>query len=67
VQVTGVPINYVILYSDTPEADRVFLGEALHRNLTLLTTITPSLADRLAHAINPRHNKAHTALVYTTS
>jgi hypothetical protein len=67
VQVTGVPINYVILYSDTPEADRVFLAEALHRNLTLLTTITPSLADRLAHAINPRHNKAHTALVYTTS
>lgn len=67
VQVTGVPINYVILYSDTPEADRVVLADALHRNLTLLTSITPSLADRLAHAINPRHNKAHTALIYTTS
>jgi len=61
------PINYVILYSDTPEADRVFLGGALHRNLTLLTTIAPSLADRLAHAINPRHNKARTAVIYTTS
>jgi len=61
------PINYVILYSDTPEADRVFLAGALHRNLTLLTTITPSLADRLAHAINPRHNKARTAVIYTTS
>jgi len=67
VHVGGVPINYVILYSDTPEADRVFLAGALHRNLTLLTTITPSLADRLAHAINPRHNKAHIAFVYTTS
>jgi 4-amino-4-deoxy-L-arabinose transferase-like glycosyltransferase len=60
------PINYVILYSDTPEADRVFLAGALHRNLTLLTTITPSLADRLAHAINPRRNKAKTAVIYTT-
>lgn len=60
------PINYVILYSDTPEADRVFLAGALHRNLTLLTTITPSLADRLAHAINPRRNKARTAVIYTT-
>jgi len=67
VHVSGVPINYVILYSDTPEADRVFLAGALRRNLTLLTTITPSLADRLAHAINPRHNKAHIAFVYTTS
>jgi hypothetical protein len=67
VHVTGVPINYVILYSDTPEADRVFLAGALNRHLTLLTTITPSLADRLAHAINPRHNKAHIAFVYTTS
>jgi len=62
-----VPINYVILYSDTPEADRVFLAGALHRNLTLLRVITPSLADRLAHAINPRHNKARTAVIYTTS
>ena len=67
VHVSGVPINYVILYSDTPEADRLFLAGALRRNLTLLTTITPSLADRLAHAINPRHNKAHIAFVYTTS
>jgi len=63
----GSPINYVIVYSDTPEADRVFLGGALHRHLTLLTVIQPSLTDRLAHAINPRHNRAHTALVYTTS
>jgi hypothetical protein len=62
-----VPINYVILYSDTPEADRMFLAGALHRSLTLLTVITPSLADRLAHAINPRHNKALTAVIYTTS
>jgi len=59
-------VNYVILYSDTPENDRVFLEGQLNRKLTLLTVITPSLADRLAHAINPRHNKARTALIYTT-
>ncbi len=63
----GLPINYVIVYSDTPEADRVFLAGALHRNLTLLTVIQPSLTDRLAHAINPRHNGARTAVIYTTS
>jgi 4-amino-4-deoxy-L-arabinose transferase-like glycosyltransferase len=63
----GLPINYVIVYSDTPEADRVFLAGAMHRNLTLLTVIQPSLTDRLAHAINPRHNRAHAALIYTTS
>ena len=62
-----LPINYVIVYSDTPEADRVSLAGALHRNLTLLTVIQPSLTDRLAHAINPRHNRAHTAVIYTTS
>ncbi len=63
----GLPINYVIVYSDTPEADRVFLATALHRNLTLLTVVQPSLTDRLVHAINPRHNRAHTAAIYTTS
>ena len=62
-----LPINYVIVYSDTPEADRVLLAAALHRNLTLLTLVQPSLTDRLAHAINPRHNRAHTAAIYTTS
>ena len=59
-------VNYVILYSDTPEDDRALLEGQLNRKLTLLTVITPSLADRLAHAINPRHNKARTALIYTT-
>ena len=63
----GLPINYVIVYSDTPEPDRVFLAGALHRNLTLLTVVQPSLTDRLAHAINPRHNRAHRAVIYTTS
>ena len=63
----GVPINYVIVYSDTPDADRVILAGALHRNLTVLTVIQPSLTDRLAHAINPRHNRAHTAVIYTSS
>jgi hypothetical protein len=60
------PINYVVLYSDSVEADRASLARALHRDLTLLAIITPSLTDRLAHAINPRHNKARTALIYTT-
>ena len=63
----GLPINYVIVYSDTPEADRVFLAGALRRNLTLLTVVQPSLTDRLAHAINPRHNRTHSAVIYTTS
>ena len=67
IQLGGSPINYVVLYSDAPEADRAFLAGALHANLTLLTEITPSLTDRIAHAINPRHNKARTALIYTTT
>ncbi len=58
--------NYVIVYSDDPAADATALERALNRKLTPLTVITPSLADRLAHAINPRHNKARTAAVYTT-
>jgi hypothetical protein len=63
----GPAINYVILYSDTPDADSQVLAVALHHRLTLLTTIAPSLADRIAHAINPRHNKARTAAIYTTT
>ena len=66
VRVTGLAINYVVLYSDSLAADRAFLEGALHQRLTLLTVITPSLADRLAQAINPRHNKARNAAVYTT-
>jgi hypothetical protein len=60
-------INYVILYSDAPAADSAALSRGLGRELTFLTVITPSLADRLAHWINPRHNKARTAVIYTTS
>lgn len=60
-------INYVILYSDTPDTDQAALAAALNKQLTLVKIITPSLADRLAHAINPRHNKARTAAIYTTS
>jgi uncharacterized membrane protein YoaK (UPF0700 family) len=67
VQTGGLPVNYVILYSDSPEADRALLASALHKNLMLLATISPSLTDRIAHAINPRHNKARTALIYTTT
>lgn len=63
----SAPINYVVLYSDTPETDRALLAQTLHRTLTYVTTITPSLSDRLAHAINPRHNKARTAVIYTTT
>jgi hypothetical protein len=63
----GVPVNYVVLYSDAPSSDSAALARALHRPLTPLTVITPSPSDRLAHWINPRHNKARTAIVYTTS
>ena len=61
------PMNYVILYSDQPDVDRVTISQRLGRELRLLTLISPSLADRLAHAINPSHNKARTARIYTTS
>ena len=64
---TGSRINYVVLYSDSPDADRAALAGALHRQLTLIRMVTPSLTDRIAHAINPRHNKARTALIYTTT
>jgi hypothetical protein len=67
VTVGATSVNYVVLYSDAPESDRALLAHALHRNLTYLTTITPSLSDRLAHAINPQHNKARTAVIYTTT
>jgi hypothetical protein len=67
VDVPNIPINYVILYSDTPDADQAALAGALNKRLTLVKLIAPSLADRLAHAINPRHNKAGTAAIYTTS
>lgn len=63
---SGSAITYVILYSDTPDADQAVLAAALGKKLTLVRIITPSLADRLAHAINPRHNKARTAAIYTT-
>lgn len=63
----AAPIQYVILYSDTPDTDQAALAAALDKKLTLVKIITPSLADRLAHAINPRHNKARTAGIYTTS
>jgi hypothetical protein len=64
---TGSRINYVVLYSDAPDSDRAMLAEALGRPLTLVTIIQPSLSDRIAHAINPRHNKARTAAIYTTT
>lgn len=67
VRPAAAPINYVILYSDTPDTDQAVLAAALDKQLTLVKTIVPSLADRLAHAINPRHNKARTAAIYTTS
>jgi hypothetical protein len=62
--VADARVNYVVLYSDQPEPDREQLADALRSELTLLTVIPPSLADRLAHAINPRHNKARTAMIF---
>ncbi|HKA60374.1 MAG TPA: hypothetical protein VKD28_17285 [Gemmatimonadales bacterium] len=64
---TGSRINYVVLYSDAPDSDRAALAQALGRPLTLVTIIQPSLSDRIAHAINPRHNKARAAAIYTTT
>lgn len=66
VPVADSAINYVVLYSDSLDVDRASLEGALHKRLTLLTVVTPSLTDQLAHAVNPRHNKTRTAAVYTT-
>jgi hypothetical protein len=66
-QTDSAGINYVILYSDAASADSAFLSAQLGHDLRLLATVQPSLADRIAHAINPRHNKARAALIYTTS
>jgi len=57
------PPNYLILYSDSIAGDARRLEQALSARLTPLTTVNPSLGDRLAHLINPRHNHATPAVV----
>lgn len=59
------PPNYLILYSDTAAVDTHLLEQALGARLTPLVTIEPSLGDKLAGLINPRHNHATPALVLT--
>ncbi|MBI1966461.1 MAG: hypothetical protein HYS40_00570 [Gemmatimonadetes bacterium] len=66
VRAGNAAVNYVILYSDSSSADSALLERALGKPLVRATTISPSLGDWLAHKLNPRHNKARTAVVYTT-
>ncbi|HLB81575.1 MAG TPA: glycosyltransferase family 39 protein [Gemmatimonadales bacterium] len=55
--------NYVILYSDSVPADTRLLEQALGTRLASRAVVRPSLGDRLAHVINPRHNHATEAVV----
>ncbi len=59
-------MNYVVLYSDHVESDSAALSGFLRTPLRRVSTIEPSLGDWLAHLANPRHNKAHVAVVYRT-
>jgi Alg9-like mannosyltransferase family len=63
VRAASPPPNYLILYSDSIAGDARRLEQALSARLTPLTTVNPSLGDRLAHLINPRHNHATPAVV----
>ena len=55
--------NYLILYSDSADADAALLAGALGTRLERNATITPSLGDELAHLVNPRRNHATSAVV----
>jgi len=55
--------NYLILYSDSAEADAARLERALGARLEREATVTPSLGDELAHLVNPRRNHATSAVV----
>jgi hypothetical protein len=56
--------NYVVLYSDSVIRDVQLLETALDISLVHQATISPSIADMLAHKLNPMHNKANTAYVF---
>ncbi len=55
--------NYLILYSDSADADAALLERALGARLERDATITPSLGDELAHLVNPARNRASRAVV----
>ena len=59
------PVNYVVLYSDSADADRKRLEGALGRTLMLEQVVFPSLGDRLAHAVNPHRNHATPVRVFS--
>ena len=58
-------MNYVVLYSDSADADRKRLEGALGRTLMLEQVVFPSLGDRLAHAVNPHRNHATPVRVFS--
>lgn len=59
------PPNYLILYTDSAPNDTRLLAQALGARLTTAVVVQPSLGDKLAHLVNPRHNHATPALVLT--
>jgi len=61
----GVAPNYLVLSSNDYPADSAALSSALNAPLRRIETISPSLGDRLGQLVNPRHNKARTAVVYS--
>ncbi|HYT05870.1 MAG TPA: glycosyltransferase family 39 protein [Gemmatimonadales bacterium] len=63
VRAASPPPNYLILYSDSIPVDESLLERTLAARLQLATTIGPSLGDQVAHLVNPRRNRATTAVV----
>jgi len=66
VPVTGLAVNYVVVYSDSAEADRAFLEGALHKRLTLLTVITRVSRTGLPTPSTRATTRPATPAIYTT-
>ena len=62
---TGQPVNYVVLYSDSLAADVALVERTLRKSLVLQTVVSPSVGDRLAHAVNPDRNRASPVAVFS--
>ncbi|MBS4028898.1 MAG: hypothetical protein KGZ58_09685 [Ignavibacteriales bacterium] len=56
--------RYLVLYSNSVSSDISLLEESLRKKLIYETTISPGIGDYLANKMNPKYNKANTALIY---
>ena len=59
------PVNYVVLYSDSIEADKAVFEKAFGKSLRLEKRIPPSLGDWIAHFFNPKYNRIKAAVILT--